>query len=206
MDFYPRTFIFGAKAAAGYKNAKTTIKLINSVADVINNDASINGKIKVVFIEDYKVSNAELIFAAADVSVSVTEKDKDNLLISLLASKNKDTQAVSLVNSREYNLLATNIRNNTIIDRSVITVSGILQYLRRARINEAYALGREMGEIWEIRLGEDSSNAGQTILELKLPENSAVLAVASDDKFIFHPAEYKLQIDCLCVSCRYSGD
>ena len=68
IAFYPRTFIFGAKAAAGYKRAKETIKLINSVADVVNNDRSINGKIKVVFIEDYRVSNAELIFAAADVS------------------------------------------------------------------------------------------------------------------------------------------
>ena len=64
MDFYPRTFIFGAKAAAGYRRAKQTIKLINSVADVVNNDASINGKLKVVFIENYRVSNAEMIFAA----------------------------------------------------------------------------------------------------------------------------------------------
>ena len=72
MDFYPRTFIFGAKAAAGYKNAKLTIKLINNVADVINNDRSINGKIKVVFIEDYRVSIAEWIFAAADVSEPVS--------------------------------------------------------------------------------------------------------------------------------------
>ena len=65
LDFYPRTFIFGAKAAAGYRNAKLTIKLINSVADVVNNDPAINGKIKVVFIENYNVSNAEIIFAAA---------------------------------------------------------------------------------------------------------------------------------------------
>lgn len=198
---YEKAVIFGANAISRYLAAQleddeniiscsiveNDMQKAHRLAEKLNKATVIAGEM----MSDRILEDAG--FATADVSVAVTEKDKDNLLISLLASKNKDTQAVSLINSREYNLLATNIRNNTIIDCSVITVSGILQYLRRARINEAYALGREMGELWEIRLGEDSSNVGQTIKELELPENSAVLAIASGENFIYNPTDYELK-------------
>ena len=115
--------------------------------------------------------------------------------MALLASRNKDTQAFSLVNSKDYNILAANIRNNVIIDRSVITISAILNYIRKARIREAYALGRELGEIWEIRLGADSVNLGSSLKELKIPEESAVMLILRGEEPIYDFTNIQLEAE-----------
>ena len=197
---YEKVVLFGANAISYYlaKQLEEDENILN--CSIVENDVKKARKLaeklnKASVIVGEMMSDKileDVGFSQSDISIAVTEKDKDNLLLSLLASKNKDTQAVSLINSREYNLLANNIRNNTLIDRSVITVSGILQYLRRARINEAYALGREMGEIWEIRLGEDSSNIDRDIEDLQISDNSAVMAVEHNGEYLYNPKKYRL--------------
>ena len=132
-------------------------------------------------------------FNSADISVAVTPKDKDNLLLALLAAKNKDTQALSLVNSKDYKLLTGNIRNNTIIDYSLITISSILRYLRKARIEDAYALGHGLGEIWEVRIGDDNTNLHKKIADLHLPQSSGVIALISKKTILPVVANYELQ-------------
>jgi trk system potassium uptake protein TrkA len=93
------------------------------------------------------------------------------------------------------NVLGTNIRNNVIIDRAVITISGILNYLRRARIREAYALGRNMGEIWELRIGSDNSNLGKSVADLGLPRDSAIMLVYRSGKLIDDFTDYRIMAD-----------
>ena len=162
---------------------------LEQMAEKLNKTAVIFGEM----MSDVILQDAG--FANADVSIAVTDKDKDNLLISLLAAKNKETQALSLVNSKDYNQLAFNIRNNVIIDRSVITISAILHYLRKARINEAYSVGRGIGEFWEIRLGQDSVNLGKSIKELRIPEDSSVMLIARGNKLIYDFDKERLQAD-----------
>ncbi|MBP5215360.1 MAG: Trk system potassium transporter TrkA [Alphaproteobacteria bacterium] len=140
-----------------------------------------------------EVIQQEAGLGTADVSVAVTDRDKDNLLISLIASRSRETQTLSLVNSKDYNVLGLNIRNNVIIDRSVITISAILKYLRRARIREAYSIGRNMGEIWEIKLGEDSSHVGHSVKSLHIPEDSAIMLISRGDKLLFDFADLHLE-------------
>lgn len=205
---YEKVIIFGANGISEYLSGQFE-KDVNIVScSIIDNDNIKTTRLaeklnKVAVISGEMMSDVileDVHFAEADSVTALTDKDKDNLLISLLASKNKDTQAISLVNSNEYNLLSSNIRNNNIIDRSVITISGILQYLRKARIDEAYSFGREIGEIWEIRLENDSINLGQKIRELNIPETSSIIAVFHKEETLYEFDDYHLdEMDKLLV-------
>lgn len=197
---YEKVVIFGANQTSYYL-AEQLEKDDNVVSCAIVDDDEKKARQLAEKLNTTTVISGEMMsdgilddvgFASADVSIAVTDRDKDNLLISLLASKNKDTNAVSLINSKEYNMLSSNIRNSTIIDRSVVAISGILRYLRRARINEAYALGREMGEVWEIRLGDDSINFGRRVKELNIPPSSAILLIEHDGELLYETADYRL--------------
>lgn len=211
---YENVVMFGANSISGYIAANlekddNTISCnivednalrAEKLADTLNNSTIITGEMMSDVILD------ESGFNNADISIALTDKDKDNLLISLLAAKNKETQAMSLVNSKDYNVLANNIRDNIIVDRSVVTISAILRHLRKARIDEAYALGREMGEVWEIRLGEDSSNINKTVKELNLPQTSSVFAILNDDKINYDFNNHKLIADDKLLVYVSAGD
>lgn len=200
---YEKAVIFGANAISYYIAAELE-KSESMVACNIVEDNPLRAQKLAETLNHASVITGEMLsdvilqdagFDSADIDIAVTDKDKDNLLISLLASKNKDAQAISLVNSRDYNVLGTNIRNNVIVDRAVITISGILRYLRRARMREAYALGRNMGEIWELRLGSDSSNLGKSVAELDLPHDSAIMLVWRSGKLIDDFTNYHIMAD-----------
>lgn len=200
---YERIVIFGANTISYYLASQLEKKESVSYCSIIERDtglaAAMAEKLDTTSVVAGEMMSdvilQEVGFNSADVSIAVTDKDKDNLLISLLAAKNKDMQAFSLVNSRDYNMLATNIRNNVIIDRAMITVSALLSSLRRARIFEAYSLGRGMGEIWEIRLGEDSVNIGREVSELEIRGESAVILIIRGDELIFDVFSVRLEAD-----------
>ena len=122
----------------------------------------------------------------ADISVAITENDKDNLLASMVARKSGVPYTVSLVNSRAYDNLIDNGGENVIIERSLITTSAMLQDLRKAKINDAYCLRRGMGEVWEVRIDKDSLNTGKTIQELNLPDKCKVSAIYRNDEIIYN--------------------
>ena len=124
----------------------------------------------------------------ANVSVAITDQDKDNILASLIAQKHGVKQTLSLVNSRSFNNIIDKNIQNIIIERSLVITSAMLQELRKAKMNNAYCLRRGMGEVWEVRIDSDSLNSDKKIAELNLPDKCKIAAIYRDEEII-HPTK-----------------
>ncbi len=140
---------------------------------------------------------------SADITIAVTEQDKDNLLVSLLAKHNHICSTVSLVNSRAYDSLIDNIGDNIIIDRSSVTISKILQDIRTVGLSNAYSLGRGFGEIWEIKLKEDQPVTGKKVSDLHLPDKCKLAAIVRKGEPIFSVADEVLNTDDVLIIYVY---
>lgn len=134
-----------------------------------------------VILDEAEIKNA-------DMSVAVTENDKDNLLTSLIARKSGVGHTISLVNSRAFDNLIDDKGDNIIVERSLVTTSAMLQDLRKAKINNAYCLRRGMGEVWEVRIDNDSLNVGKNISEIGLPDKCRISAIYRQNKIVY-PSE-----------------
>lgn len=149
------------------------------LAGELNDTIVINGEM----MSDVILTEAGI--ESTDATVAVTAKDKDNLLVSLLAKKRGVVNTLALVNSRSYDNLIDNIGDNILVDRSSVTISSILQELRKARLRDAYSLGRGFGEVWEIKIGEDNLNAGKKLADIELPVTSKIYAVYRHEEVFF---------------------
>lgn len=156
------------------------------LADELNNTVIINGEM----MSDVILTEAGI--ETADATIAVTPRDKDNLLVSMLSQKRGVLNTLALVNSRSYDNLIDNIGDNILIDRSSVTISEILQELRKARIKDAYSLGRGFGEVWEINIDETSMHVGRKISDLELPQASLIGAIKHDGEITFPSANTTL--------------
>lgn len=190
-----RIVIFGGNTIA-YDVAKTFEENDNILScKIITNDTKAAQKLaenlsKSDVIQGEMMSDIILKDAGidtADITIAVTSQDKDNLLASLLAKHNQVGSTISLVNSRAYDNLIDNIGDNIIVDRSSVTISKILQDIRKANLRNAYSLGRGFGEIWELKVGENTPLVGKKISELALPERCRIAALLREDEVFFAP-------------------
>ncbi len=164
------------------------VQSARELARELNNTIVINGQqMSDVILSEAGIGNA-------DAAIAVTSKDKDNLLASMLARKSGVNNTLALVNSPSYNNLIDIVGNNILVDRSSVTISSILQELRKSKIKDAYSLGRGFGEIWEMEIDENSPAAGKTIQSIDLPASSKVCALLRDDEISFPSEKEELKI------------
>lgn len=198
-----KAVIFGGNDISGYLAALLekddnilSCKIIDddrlsarNLAKKLKNTAVIHGDLMSdVILEEAGIDNC-------DAAIAVTPHDKDNLLISLLAKQHRVPLSVSLANAASYNNFIENISNGIMVNRSAVIISGMLQELRRAKIIDAYSLGHDFGEVWEVVLSEDNFNACRKIKEIDMPSNSMICAIFRNGEVIFPTSETDLQAE-----------
>jgi len=197
-----RLVIFGGGAIAQYicsrienSDVITSARLIEEdinqareLARRFNRVVVINGEM----MSDVILSEADI--TQADAAIAVTENDKDNLLASLIASKDGVGTTVSLINTPSYNNLMFNIVGNTIVDRSAIAISKLLREIRNSNIASAYSVSRGQGEIWEIIISDENSCVAKKNGELGLPKSCRVIAVLRGEELIYPDLNFKFEI------------
>ncbi len=157
------------------ENAQNALKL----AQLLDNTVVLHGEL----FSDILLSSANI--EKADISIAVTSRDKDNLLASSVSHMSNVPSTISLINSKSFDYMLNQINSNIIIDRASITISNILQELRKVKLEDAHSLGRGFGEIWEIKVSEDSAINGKNIAELNLPEKCRIDAIYRNENIIF---------------------
>lgn len=151
----------------------------NLLAQELKDTIVINGsEMSDIILQEAGINNA-------DAAIAVTSKDKDNLLATILARKSGVCNTLALLNSQSYNNIMDMVQDSIIVDRSTVTISSILQELRKSEIKNAYSLGRGFGEIWEIEIEETSPFADKTIQSLDLPECSKICALRRGTEITF---------------------
>lgn len=165
------------------------INAAHKLSENLNRSVVIYGEM----MSDVILNDANL--SQADTTIAVTSLDKDNLLLSLLAQYNGVNATISLVNSRIYDNLTNQISDNVIIDRSTVTISKILQDIRKVRLLNAYSLGRGFSEIWELKLKEDSMLEGKKLENLTLPDRCKIVGIERGKKLFFPTVETTLELD-----------
>lgn len=171
----------------------TSCKIIDEDRDSARNLARSLDSTTIIYGEmmsDVILDEADV--ESVDITISVTLKDKDNLLASLIAKKNGASTTISLVNSRAYNTLVSNFNDSIIVDSSSVTASAILKELRKSKITKACSLGRGFGEVWELKISDNSNNINRHIRELELPENSKICAIYRNENIIFPDTNEKI--------------
>ncbi len=178
----------------------SSLKIITShlnaaqrLSEALNKTVVIHGEM----MSDVILNDANL--SQTDMTISVTEQDKDNLLLSLLSQHNGVTSTISLVNSRIYDNLTDHIGSNIIVDRSTVTISKILRDIREVNLISAYSLGRGFAEVWEFKLKKDTILEGKTVESLNLPEKCKVIGIERNKQLIIANDKTTLQLDDILI-------